>query len=116
MTGFLLKFRLPIPVVILSRLLDYAGCVVSKLSLALCDHSVLFIIQAQNEQKLRWQKYIQEKRKSESVQNLLRMEEIKQSLRASQILLEDSIRKRDERVQQLKQEQDERKVGGCLLW
>lgn len=66
-------------------------------------------LKAQNEQKLRWQKYVQEKRKSESVQNLLRMEDIKQSLRASQILLEDSIRKRDERVEHLKREQDERK-------
>lgn len=68
------------------------------------------MLQAENEQKLKWQKYVKEKRKSESMINLFRMEEIKQSLRESQKTLEESLRKRDENLDRIKQKSEEKKV------
>lgn len=68
-------------------------------------------MQSEHEQKKKWEKYVKEKRKSESLQNLFRMEDIKQSLRQSQKQLEESLRKRDEQVAGLIKKKEEKKVS-----
>ncbi|XP_054268026.1 trichohyalin-like isoform X2 [Macrosteles quadrilineatus] len=66
-------------------------------------------IKAENEQKEKWRKYVQQKQKSDSLQNLFRMEDIKQNLRDSQKKLEESIQKRDQHVNFLKKKCEEKK-------
>lgn len=59
---------------------------------------------------------MQEKRKTESMQNLLRMEEVKQSLRESQRSLEERLSTRDRRVAELKKQNEEKKVSLFLTF
>lgn len=73
--------------------------------------NIYCILQTEHEQKLKWQNYVKDKRKSESLQNLFRMEDIKQSLRQSHKHLEESLKKRDEQVAGLIKKKEEKKVS-----
>ncbi|RZF39716.1 hypothetical protein LSTR_LSTR003958 [Laodelphax striatellus] len=68
----------------------------------------------ENWKKKKWREFVNEKRKLESEDNTRRMEEIKDSLRHSQKILEEKLKRRDERVEQLRNQAEERKITSIL--
>ncbi|XP_075235636.1 uncharacterized protein LOC142332839 [Lycorma delicatula] len=64
----------------------------------------------ENQKKKKWQQIIEEKRRLESQENLMRMEEVKENLRLSQKILEENIRKRNEQTEKLIKQAEEKRV------
>ncbi|XP_022208065.2 coiled-coil domain-containing protein 177 isoform X3 [Nilaparvata lugens] len=68
----------------------------------------------ENWRKKKWREFVNEKRKIESEDNTRRMEEIKESLRHSQRILEEKLKRRDERVEELRNQAEQRKINSIL--
>jgi hypothetical protein len=62
-----------------------------------------------------WKELVAEKRRLENIENSRKMEEMKQSLRQSQLQLESRIRQKEERATKLRRAVEQRKVCDSSL-